>query len=188
MKNRLYDVIKVPVIFIIKLLYSPKVVNKEKIPVEGPVILAANHRYALDPVLFAMSTRRSIYFLAKKELFFPVFRSLLKGIGAIPIDRSKKNKSARDEAKSYLDKGAVLSIFPEATRNRTDELLPFKFGAVSLAQKTNAYIVPSAITGEFSFFKRNIRIVYGNPFKISKDMNLEDANELLKKKIEDLLK
>ena len=60
-------------------------------------------------------------------------------------------------------------------------MLPFKFGAVSLAQKTNALIVPFGISGKYTR-DGNLTTRIGKPFSVN-DMSLEDANKLLRKKI-----
>ena len=65
-------------------------------------------------------------------------------------------------------------------------LLPFKFGAVSMANKTDAYLVPYAITGDYKFRSKNLTINIGKPFKASDD--LEKANDKLKKEIQKLIK
>lgn len=57
--------------------------------------------------------------------------------------------------------------------------LPFKFGAVSMAQKTGATIVPVVVTGKYTFKNNHLNARFGNPFKVSKEMNLEDANKKL---------
>ena len=65
-------------------------------------------------------------------------------------------------------------------------LLPLKFGAVSMAHKTNALLVPYAITGEYKFRSKNLMIRIGKPFKVND--NLEKANEKLDKEIKKLIK
>ena len=67
-------------------------------------------------------------------------------------------------------------------------LLPFKFGAVSMAQKTDAYLVPYAITGEYKFKGDNLVVRIGKPFKVEKDDDLEKANKKLRKVVLDLIK
>ena len=87
-----------------------------------------------------------------------------------------------------LSGGLALGIFPEGTRNRTKELLqPFKFGAVSMAKKTNATIVPYAITGTYKFRTKDLKITFGEPFKVG-DMDLETANEKLYNEILNIIK
>lgn len=66
-------------------------------------------------------------------------------------------------------------------------LLDFKFGAVSMAQKTDSYIIPVAITGEYKFRSKDLVVNFGKPFKVN-DMDLEHANILLRKKVIELIK
>ena len=65
-------------------------------------------------------------------------------------------------------------------------LLPFKFGAVSLANKTNSYLVPYAITGDYKFRSKNLKVKIGKPIKAIDD--LEKANKQLSEEIKKLLK
>ena len=65
-------------------------------------------------------------------------------------------------------------------------LLPFKFGAVSMAQKTDSYLVPYAITGEYKFRSKDLTVRFGKPFKVEED--LEKANTKLRKEIAKLMR
>ena len=65
-------------------------------------------------------------------------------------------------------------------------LLPLKYGAVSMASKTNAYIVPYAIRGNYKLKSRNLKIKIGEPFKVDND--LETANKKLDETIKNLIK
>ncbi len=66
-------------------------------------------------------------------------------------------------------------------------LLDFKFGAVSMSKKTDSYIIPVAITGEYRFRSKNLTINYGKPFKVT-NMELTRANKLLRDNIINLMK
>ena len=81
-------------------------------------------------------------------------------------------------------------MFPEGTRNKTKEfLLPFKFGAVKMAQETGATIVPFGIAGDYiKGGKGNLTVTFGKPFKIGKDDDLEKANEKLRNEVGKLMK
>ena len=159
---------------IFKILYRPTIINKEKIPTKKAFIFAGNHKNALDPALVAISTKRT-------KLFF-------KAIKAIPVDRKHTSVSAVDTAIKILKDNGVISLFPEGTRNKTNKiLLPFKFGAVSMAQKTKSPIVPFAITGDYKLFRKGIKIEFGEPIDISK-MELQEANKYLMQKVEELIK
>lgn len=65
-------------------------------------------------------------------------------------------------------------------------LLPFKFGAVSMAKKTNAYLVPFGISGDYKFRSKNLIVRIGKPIKANED--LEKANAELRKEIIKLMK
>ena len=174
---------------IFKVLYRPKVYNKELIPKEGPIIVAGNHIHILDQNLAIMSTKRMLHYMAKIEYFEnKKVAWFFKMVGCIPVNRSIKDENASANALEVLNNGYALGVFPEGTRNKTGEfLLPFKFGVVSMAQKTDSTIVPYAITGEYKIFKKNhLNIRFGEPFKVPKDMDLKEANDHLFKEISEL--
>jgi len=106
----------------------------------------------------------------------------------IPVDlHSKENKAALAAAVDVLRGAHLVNISPEAKRNYTDELLlPFKYGTVSMAQKTNSPIVPYAISGDYKLFSNNLKIVFGEPF-YTDDRELSDANSELYHRVMKLL-
>ncbi len=165
------------------LYYRPKIVNKKVIPKKGPIIICGNHIHLFDQCFPIMATKRMIHYMAKKEHFESKFGWFFKLSGCISVDRSIHDEKAKDAALEVLRNEYALGIFPEGTRNRTNEILqPLKFGAVSMAKKTNAVIVPYAITGKYKFWNNNLKATFGQPFKVD-DMTLEDANEKLKNEI-----
>ncbi len=172
---------------IFKLWYNPKIIGIENIPKEGAIIVCGNHVHLMDQCSVIISTKRMIHYLAKKEYFDGSFAWFFKLSGCIPVNRSIKDNKAKDHAIELLKNGYAIGLFPEGTRNRTkDLLLPFKFGAVSMASKTNAQIVPFGISGTYKFRSKDLTIRIGKPFKIE-NMNLEEANDLLKEKITSLI-
>ena len=185
----LYKISRVVLGPIFKWYYNPTIVNKEYIPKEGSIVIAGNHKHLFDQCLTIIATKRPIHYMAKKEYFDnKKVAWFFKGTGCISVDRKNKDPKAKQAALDVLNDSGAIGIFPEGTRNKTKELLlPFKFGAVSLAQKTNSYIVPFAITGDYKFRSKNLKITYGKPFKIT-DMTLEEANDKLYKIVEKLLK
>lgn len=185
----LYKISRVVLGPIFKWYYNPTIVNKEYIPKEGSIVIAGNHKHLFDQCLTIVATKRPIHYMAKKEYFDnKKVAWFFKGTGCISVDRKNKDPKAKQAAIDVLNDNGAIGIFPEGTRNRTEELLlPFKFGAVSLAEKTDSYIVPFAITGDYKFRSKNLKIMYGKPFKIN-DMPLEEANDKLYKIVEKLLK
>lgn len=172
-----------------RLYYNPKIINKEVIPKEGPILIVGNHKHIYDQCLTIMATKRVIHYMAKKEYFDGKMAWLFKLVGCIPVDRSIKDHNATDKALKVLNSGGAIGLFPEGTRNKTKEvfLLPFKFGTVSMAKKTNATIIPFGLTGDYKFRSKNLTIRYGTPFKVG-DMDLEDANKKLYEEVERLMR
>lgn len=182
-KNKtMYSIYKYIFSIIFIIYYRPKFINKEYIPKEGPVIIAGNHIHLFDQCLPILSTRRMIHYMAKREYFDGKMAWFFKSAGCISVDRNNKEnaKNATKEAKELLKKGYAVGIFPEGTRNKTNELLlPFKMGAVKMAKETNATIVPFVITGKYKFWNNNLKVTFLKPFKVD-DMSLESANEYLR--------
>lgn len=169
-----------------KIVYNPKIINKELIPKEGSIVIACNHKHVYDQCLTIMATKRPINYMAKKEYFEGKLAWFFKFVGCIPVNRNGKDDSAKKRAISILKNNGAIGIFPEGTRNKTKNkiLLDFKFGAVSLANKTDSLVVPCAITGDYKFRSKNLIIKYGKPFKVK---DLKKANDHLYKEINSLI-
>ncbi len=187
-KAYLYRFLRPVFTFIFKLYYNPKILNKENIPEDGSAVIAGNHKHALDPILVDICTKRVVHTLAKKDLHDGIFGWFFRSIGTIPVDlKAKHNKESLLIAIEYLNEGNLINVSPEAKRNYTEEiLLPFKFGAVVMAKRTNCKIIPYSITGDYKFRSKNLKITFGDPLDVSR-MNVEDANNLLYKKVKYLL-
>lgn len=173
---------------IFKLYYHPTIIGKENIPKKGAILIVGNHKHLYDQCLTIVSTKRGIHYMAKKEYFDnKKVAWFFKGTGCISVDRKHKDARAKEAAISVLKDNGAIGLFPEGTRNKTKEfLLPFKFGAVSMAQKADAYLVPFGITGDYKFRSKNLTIRYGKPFKVN-DLDLESANELLYNRVKELM-
>lgn len=170
-----------------KFYYSPKIIGAEKIPKDSAIVIAGNHKHVYDQCLTIMATKRVIHYMAKKEYFEGKLAPLFRFVGCIPVDRSKRDFSSAMSALKVLKKGGAIGIFPEGTRNKTDKfLLNFKTGAVAMAKKTGAYIVPFGLTGDYKFRSKNLTIRYGEPFKAD-NMSVEEANEKLFREVERLM-
>lgn len=174
---------------IFKWYYHPTIIGKENIPKNGSILIVGNHKHLYDQCLTIIATARGIHYMAKKEYFDnKKVAWFFKGTGCISVDRQHKDEQAVNLALEVLKDGGAVGLFPEGTRNKTTEfLLPFKFGAVSMAQKTDSYLVPFGITGDYKFRSKNLTIRYGKPFKVT-NMELEEANEKLYHAVETLMK
>ena len=174
--KKLYTSLRPAAHGLMKLLYRPTITIDEEIPHEEKIILAGNHIHLLDAVLVSMATDRQIYFLAKKDVFKGPMKAIFKGFGCIPVDRDGKDFATLKESIDILNQDGCIGIFPEGTRNRTDDIiLPFKLGTVVLAMRSKSDIIPFAITGDYKLFGSNLHLHVG------KRINTKDygAQELL---------
>lgn len=123
-------------------------VGLEHIPAKGPVIIAANHRSFLDPFIIATLARRPMHYVAKKELFMRRWQAwILNALGAFPVDRGASDEQTVATAKSILDRGDIVLIFPEGTRVRPGALGRARRGVGRLALESGAPVVPVAVIG-----------------------------------------
>jgi len=173
---------------VFKLLYPSKIYGKENIP-EGTAVFVCNHFSALDCGFVLKAYPKDIYFLAKKELFEKkICAKFLKSYGGLPIDRDNPDMRTLIAPIKVLKEGHKLAIFPEGTRNRTEEeLLKFKTGTVRIASKTNSKIVPFAIRGQYKVFRKGLEIEFEEPININ-ELELEKANKYLKNEVLNILR
>jgi 1-acyl-sn-glycerol-3-phosphate acyltransferase len=133
-----------------KALWKIEVAGLDRLPTNGPAILAPNHISFLDSAFLMLVVPRRISFVGKAEYMdswktkfvFPM-------MGMIPIDRSGGDKSqgALDAAKSVLDRGELFGIFPEGTRSRDGVLYKGHTGAARLAMQVGCPVFPVGIVG-----------------------------------------
>ena len=172
-------ILKVILYPIIWLLF-PTIFKKTKNIPKGRAIFICNHKSNIDPIILILSTWRKQFFLAKKELFKNKFLKLVMKIAnAIPIDRGKTDLSAIKKGINVLNKGNILTIFPEGTRNKTEsELSEIKAGAALFAIKTKTPIVPIWIEKKPRIFRLN-SVKFGTPFYLEEFYNQKlDAEKL----------
>ena len=141
--------------------------GSEHVPLDGPVIVAANHVSYFDPVVLGCGMRRPLTYLAKKELFdIPILGRTIRWLGAYPTDRRAGGVAAVRAAIRVLRDGRCVGIFPEGTRNLTGDAAQ-KGGAALLASLTGAAVVPAAIVGTRDAKRFHpIRVAYGEPFHV----------------------
>lgn len=125
-----------------------KVLNKEKIPKDGQYLVICNHRGIIDPPILEVALKDSNVFgvwIAKKELYnSPFFGLFVRNAGSILLDREKSQMSGffADTKKAVKD-GSSIFIFPEGTRNKTENsLIEFKEGFRIIALKNKIPILP----------------------------------------------
>jgi 1-acyl-sn-glycerol-3-phosphate acyltransferase len=125
-----------------------RIVGVERIPAQGPAIIAPNHKNFLDPFFVGIATRRHVRYMAKAGLLKGPLGWLLLRLGAFPVRRGEADADALDTARAILADGGLVVLFPEGTRvAESDALGSPHHGAGRLAVETGAPIVPAAVTG-----------------------------------------
>jgi 1-acyl-sn-glycerol-3-phosphate acyltransferase len=159
-----------------------KIEGKENIP-EGAAIICANHSSLADPfyVALAYGNKYQLRIVAKAELFrIPIISTILKKLGMISVDRDVSDVKSVKTILRCLKKGEAVAIFPEGTRSKHDNEVPAKHGAIKLAERTNAPLVPVFIPRKKPLF-RTIDIIVGEMYHIPEQKErrtLDDYNEL----------
>ena len=120
----------------------------ERLPGQGPMILAPTHKSILDPWLVLAACPIPFRSLAGRDLFeIPVLGWYLRSMGAFPITRGQADLEAMAVTRAWLEKGATVLIFPEGRCSPDENLLPLYSGVAVLALRAGASIVPVGIRG-----------------------------------------
>ena len=136
------------------------------------MIVASNHRSFLDPFIIGTMARRPMYYMAKKELFNRRWQAwILSLLGAFPVDRGAGDEETMETARTILDRGGIVLVFPEGTRIRPGALGTPHRGVGRLALQTGAPVVPVATIGTeevrrgWRIRPRKVRLRAGRPLR-----------------------
>ncbi len=127
-----------------------KVLHPERLADSLSFVVVANHESFSDILVLLARLPLSVRFLTKKSVFrVPVLGWSIRAAGFVPVDRGNRARSLAtvEAALALLKSGRSLVVFPEETRARTDELLPFKSGAALLAVRSGFPLLPVGIAG-----------------------------------------
>jgi 1-acyl-sn-glycerol-3-phosphate acyltransferase len=160
----------------------------DNIPRDQPVMYASNHSSMFDIWALFATLPGSVRFVAKRELFrIPLLGRAMLAVGHVPIDRTARKRAfeAYDEAARRIRDGTSVVVFPEGTRSRTGELLPFKNAPFGLAIAAQVPIVPVYVhhtfeilpKGGWRLHPRPIRLLVGPPIS-TQGLRPEDRERL----------
>lgn len=131
-----------------QLFFRPRVRGRQNIPLTGPVLVAPIHRSNLDFAFTLFISPRKVFFMAKDSLFkVPVLGSALIQLGAFPVKRGTADRESLRSAEEVLTGGHALILFPEGTRKYGPHVEPLHDGAMFIAARTGATVVPVGIAG-----------------------------------------
>lgn len=152
-----YCVLYGPCFALSKALFRFRFAGKRHVPLEGPVLMVANHQSNLDPVLIGIAAPRQLKYFARVGLFFWPFSWWIRALGAVPIDRGNAISGIKTTLK-LLKQGEAVVVFPEGSRTPDGKMHEFLPGFCMLARRGNATIVPIAIDGAFDALPRGSAI------------------------------
>lgn len=177
------------------ILYPTKIEGRKNLRKAKGAVVACNHFSNIDGVIICAKLFKFTYsrkFLGKKELAkVPLFAWVLRGIGAIFIDRSTVDRAAMKEVDKNLKKGKKVILFPEGTRNKdtsTENMGAVKSGMIFFAKRASVPIIPMRFEHRSKMFRRN-RLIIGEPYMVGENGKLSTDEEviLFSKKMDELL-
>jgi 1-acyl-sn-glycerol-3-phosphate acyltransferase len=178
-----------------------RVHGRERIPLDRAAVYCSNHQSNVDPPVLFDALHPRMHILYKHEIdAIPLLARAFRHGGFIPIDRRNKESASRsiEAGARSIRSGNSFLIFPEGTRSKTDQMLPFKKGGFRMALAAQAPVIPVAIQGGRAAMRRGSWIIWpvtvdirvGTPIETA-GMGAEDRDRLIaavRHEIESLLK
>ncbi|STD09912.1 2-acyl-glycerophospho-ethanolamine acyltransferase [Dermatophilus congolensis] len=181
---------------VLRTAFRMKVHGLEKVPTQGPAILASNHLSFSDSIFLPVALPRRITFPAKLEYFTQpglvgaIKRGFFTGVGQIPIDRSggPKSAAALEAGLEVLSRDELFGIYPEGTRSPDGRLYKGKTGMVRMAMRAGVPIIPVAMigtdiaqpTGQKIPKLVPIEVRFGDPIHLDHLVGKEDDQALIR--------
>lgn len=144
-----------------------RVYGRERVPLEGGLVMAFNHFSWIDPPAFGDASPRVVYFMAKIEAHrVPGLGQLIRAFGTISVRRGESDREAVRAMRETVRAGHALGLFAEGTRQRAGIPGKVQPGAAMVALQENVPVIPAAIHGTQWWRPGNwkpVSIVWGEP-------------------------
>jgi 1-acyl-sn-glycerol-3-phosphate acyltransferase len=180
--------------------------GRERVPLDGGLIVAPTHESYLDPLLVGAYVPRDLSFMARRSLFVKtdakgerrrrLFSAWGRWAGVIELDREGADRDALKKALAALEEGRAVLVFPEGTRSTDGEVQEFRAGVALMALRSGAPVLPISIEGTRRiwgkgmkrprFGKGPVRMMFGEPVKYERPAKAEDVAADLRRRILDL--
>ena len=125
-----------------------RVYGKERVPLEGGIVVASNHFSWLDPAVLGFASPRVLYYMAKIEAHrLPGLGTFIRAFGCFPVRRGESDRDAVRLMRTIVAEGHALGLFAEGSRQRSGVPGHVQPGAAMVALQEGAPILPVAIHG-----------------------------------------
>ena len=131
---------------VFRILFRGRTRGNGHVPMDGPLVVVANHGSHLDPPLLGHALGRPVAFMAKAELFsIPLLGRVIRACGAYPVKRGASDREAIRTATARLQEGWAIGVFLDGTRQENGRVNQPMPGAALLAARSGAALLPVAI-------------------------------------------
>lgn len=171
-----------------------KVYGKERVPLEGGLVIACNHFHWIDPAALGAACPRTIYYMAKIEAHrAPGLGTMIRAFGCFPVRRGESDREAVRTMRQVVRDGLALGLFAEGTRQRSGVPGELQPGAAMVALQEDVPVIPVAVHGSQTWRPGNfhpVSIAWGEAFSFEGlprgGKGYKEASALLQAKIRTL--
>lgn len=144
-----------------------RVYGRERVPMDGGLVVASNHFSWIDPPVLGAAIPRTLYFMAKVEAHrVPGLGQLMRSFGAFSVRRGESDREAVRTMRQLVRDGHALGLFAEGTRQRSGVPGPVQPGAAMVAINEGVPVICAAIYGSFEWRLGNfspVSLAWGTP-------------------------
>ena len=184
MNDCFFFVLKAIGVLLLQIFFHVQVENRERIPMKGPLIVAANHFSYMDPMVLQSMFPRRISFMMTEVYYEGRGKWLFRLLHCISVKQKGSNIAALKEGLEVLEKNDVLGIFPEGGVSIEGRLREGNPGIGFLARKSGAPVIPAFISGTYEALPKGakipriskIKVIFGRP------ITFEGKDEKINKK------